>query len=96
MPVEAAFESHILFADIHCIFQGEEVIYQNPVESLKQTSAYDEQDDYCLYSGSNEAFIKLRRGDFAVFFPNDGHKPGYHIEKTSLVRKVVMKIRLDN
>lgn len=93
-PDVKKFESHRIYADIQYIISGEEIIYYSPLENLTITDPYVDAKDVQLYSGADEQALHLRAGDFAVFFPQDGHKPGCILREAQPVRKIVIKIRL--
>jgi len=40
--------------------------------------------------------LQLEAGDLAIFLPVDGHRPGLQIDCPSLVRKLVVKVRLQD
>lgn len=91
---ERSFEAHRRYADIQCVFAGRELIHVAPLDRLVVTTPYVETDDYALYSGPNDLPLPLRPREFAVLFPQDGHKPGCLWQTTQPVVKVVMKVRL--
>lgn len=44
---------------------------------------------------AHESVIEMVPGSFAVFFPNDVHRPGCMVDAPSAIRKVVVKVRAD-
>ena len=36
----------------------------------------------------------MNMGDFMILYPNDAHKPSISIDKSEIVRKAVVKVRL--
>ncbi len=91
---DGVYESHETYADIHFVFQGEEVIYQSPLSRLNPRGEFNAKDDYLLYDGVDESALHLREGYFALLLPQDGHKTGCQAEAASAIRKVVIKLRL--
>lgn len=91
---EGVYEAHEAYADIHFVFQGEEVMYQSPLPFLKPRGEFNVKDDYLLYDGADESALHLREGYFALVLPQDGHKPGCQAAEAATVRKVVIKLRL--
>lgn len=90
-------EAHNKYADIQIIISGKEIIYYsgNP-EGMELHQAYDEDKDCVLYSsGSCMAECRMKDGDFAVFYPNELHKPCCELNGASNVKKAVIKIRMD-
>lgn len=88
------FESHQIYADIQFVVSGEEVIGTAPLDRLQVTTPYNPANDAALYSGPDDTPLRLRSGDFAVLWPQDGHKPGCAWNAPGAVKKVVMKVRL--
>jgi YhcH/YjgK/YiaL family protein len=87
-------EVHQEYIDIQFLIRGEERICfglentTNPV-----AKEYDATNDYYLVSSvSCESELLLSPGMFAIFFPEQPHKPGCCIEKPMLLKKAVMKI----
>lgn len=90
------FESHRRRLDIQYIVSGREAIYHAPVTELVVDTPFDETKDYALYTGRNDMALQLKEGNFAIFWPQDGHKPGCVWESTCAVKKVVIKIDLSH
>jgi biofilm protein TabA len=94
-PVEKKYESHRVYADIQYIAEGAEVIYYAPTAGLVPTIAYDETKDCLLYSDPAAATpLFMAPGRFAIFYAQDGHKPGCVHDRASSIKKVVVKVRL--
>lgn len=94
-PAEKKYESHRVYADVQYIAEGSEVIYYAPTAALIPTMAYDEGKDCLLYSDPVAATpLFLAPGCFAIFHPQDGHKPGCVHNTASRIKKVVVKVRL--
>ncbi len=92
---ERVFEAHQREIDLHCCFTGSEIIEWAPVDTLKARTEYDAEKDFTLYDSPDAAAaIHMKPGDFAIFFPEDGHMPGI-IADRGHTRKVVLKINID-
>ncbi|MFC3800229.1 YhcH/YjgK/YiaL family protein [Cohnella sp. GCM10012308] len=91
---EQPAEKHERFADVHYLLEGHETIgWQPNVESLKPTQAYNAEQDFALYEVlPHESSIRLRRGTYAVFLPDDIHRPGLGDRPGDVIRKIVIKI----
>jgi biofilm protein TabA len=91
------WESHVRFIDIQYVVSGRERMEAAEVRSLMDPTAYDEASDVCFYSaasaGSSE--LSVGAGEFTVFFPHDGHRPGIEIDTPAEVRKIVIKVPVD-
>ena len=88
------FESHRQYADVQFVAAGEEIIGTATLDRLQVTTAYSAANDAALYAGPDDTPLRLRAGDFCVLWPQDGHKPGCQWRASTLVKKVVIKVRL--
>lgn len=90
---EKKFESHRAYADIQYVASGAEIIYYEPVGDLQPVTAYDAEKDFRLYvEPATSLALLMKPGSFAVFFPQDGHKPGCIDEAVTRMKKVVVKV----
>lgn len=85
---EGVFESHEKYIDIQYVFEGAEGMEYADTAELTVTQPYKEDGDCALYSGKG-VMLNLKAGDFAVFAPMDGHKPGCG---NGTSRKVIVKV----
>ena len=87
-------ESHRQYLDIQYVAEGLERIQHVPVDALVAATSYVPEKDCTHYRDSNRTTdLILGAGSFAIFFPNDGHKPGCSVDGPVRVKKVVMKVR---
>ena len=94
---QARMETHNAMIDIQIPVSGDEEHGWCPAELLPQAE-YDEAADMSLYDpvapGSNPSlattYFTLRRGQFAIYFPSDGHAPA--VTPTGL-RKAIFKVK---
>lgn len=88
------WESHKKYIDLQIVLSGEEYMCYHPIDLLTVSDAYKEEEDYMLYHNDVESFsyIKVPQDYFCVFYPEDGHKPGIHLEQERAVKKAVIKI----
>jgi biofilm protein TabA len=90
------FESHRRYLDIQYVATGHEVTYYAPIAGLDVVQAYDEGKDFALYAEPATATpLTLTDGTFAIFYPQDGHKPGCSNGGVRQIKKVVVKVPLD-
>lgn len=100
VPFEQARpESHRKFIDIQYLISGDERMGVSCAESGKHTVVDDltsHQDIIFWQVESEETHIVLRPGMFAIFFPEDIHRPCCHLEDGDIkkLRKAVVKIDL--
>ncbi|MCR3761285.1 YhcH/YjgK/YiaL family protein [Clostridium felsineum] len=92
---EKRFESHEKYIDIQYISKGQEFIAWSPIENLTVEEAYSKEKDVAFYKdGTFSSKINLDEDYFCIFFPKDAHKPGCTLDKTSQIKKVVVKIKI--
>lgn len=92
-------EGHKKFIDIQFEIRGEEewIGVETSFEAGPCTEAHEDRDLYFYESGKNgESRIYFTTGRFAVFFPEDLHRPLCMGEKGVLtLRKAVVKVPVD-
>lgn len=90
---EGFYESHRKYIDVQVLVAGEELMEVADISRLTVRQAYDAERDVIIYADFTAASVlRVRTGEAAVFFPEDGHMPSLQAERPSLVRKTVVKI----
>ena len=91
---EYGYEAHRQYIDIQYLLSGTEKICYLPIEYLKETKAYSEENDAAFYKSTEvePQELLLGNGFFAIFFPQDGHMPLLCVDKPEQVKKVVIKV----
>ena len=94
----AKYEAHKNYIDIQYMIKGVENIGVASSEDCMTCIEYDEDKDleFFDYNGDTEEMIILKEGDFAVFYPQDLHKPSLKHGNISSVKKVVVKVVCNN
>lgn len=87
------YESHREYLDLQFVARGEEIIYHSRLDKLVPTDSYDPVKDGIHYRGEDTQALVMRPGDFAVLYPQDGHKARCILHQECDVKKVVFKIR---
>lgn len=87
-------EVHINYLDIHFLAKGiEKIGFSIDCDLNKISKNYDKNRDILFYEDCHsESFINMIEGNFAIFFPNDVHRPGCTGKEKSIIKKVVIKI----
>ena len=93
---EHGFEAHKKNIDIQYLLKGEERVACLPLEKLKETKPYSEEKDAAFFTASIQP-IEMTLGDgfFAIFFPQDGHMPQLSVDEPKMVKKVVVKVKIN-
>jgi len=87
---EAVFETHRRMIDIQIPLNAPETYGYAPLEILPVV-AYNEEKDLTKYPGVKaETLVHCKPGEFAIFFPQDGHQPC--IGKGD-IRKAIFKVK---
>ena len=94
----APFEAHRKYIDIQYVASGREKFFFADKSFLKISKPYDAQKDVEFYDTADlekspkaESAI-LEAGEFAVFFPDDAHKPSLNAGVRCKVKKILLKI----
>lgn len=88
-------EGHVKYIDIQYIFEGEEQILLASKADIIKDDPYNEEKDFYFPEVKKYAAIQLKSEDAALLFPEDLHGPGYCIEKPAVVKKIVIKVKVD-
>ena len=87
------YESHKKYIDIQYMFEGDEIMEVENVNNLLITTEYNEELDYAKYAqSSSSSILKIRKNEFAIFYPNDAHMPCIKIDENKKIIKAVFKI----
>jgi len=90
---DAVLETHRKYIDIQIPISSEETFGFTPLSRLPEEKHDDENDITKYGSITAESYITLQPGQFAIFFPQDGHAPC--ISNTiPTIRKAVFKVRI--
>ena len=90
---DAQIEIHRKYIDVHVPLSGDEIIGYTPLEELPYAE-FVEADDAALYPTALAArdYFNVKKGEFAIFFPQDGHAPA--ITETAL-KKIIVKVAMN-
>ncbi len=87
------FETHRKYIDLQVMIEGEEWMEVEDRSRLSITEPYSAERDVVIYADPATASrVRLRPGDAALYFPDDGHMGCLQVAAPVLVRKVVVKI----
>lgn len=93
---EYGYEAHKKFIDIQYTLKGQESVECLPLDKLTETKPYSDENDAAFYMANTQPMeMTIGDGYFAIFFPEDGHMPQLCIDKTIVVKKVVVKVALN-
>lgn len=88
----AKMETHNDYIDIQVPFTSAETMGWIPACDLKEPmAAYDAEKDLTFFHDKATAFVNVKPGQFAIFFPEDGHQPGIG---EGVYRKIIVKVHI--
>lgn len=89
----ALIETHDRYIDIQLPQRGQETFGWQARELLteEQGYGYDVEKDITFYADKTLFYFTLLPGEFAIFFPEDGHAPCIG---EGLIKKVVAKVKV--
>ena len=90
---DTLFEAHRDYIDIQAVIEGEETIGYGPIGRMGKVIQPYEPDVIKYADPPVFTELKLTAGMFAIFYPDDAHKPCYHTHKSN-VHKLVVKVRI--
>jgi len=88
------WEAHREYIDLQYMMEGSEKVGFANIFDLEITQDFLDENDYMVLTGEGDYFT-LKQGNFAVFFPQDAHKPSIAFDAQKLVKKAVVKIRIN-
>lgn len=87
---EAVFETHRKMIDVQIPLDAPETYGYTPLCDLPDVE-YNEEKDITKYPGVKaETLVNCKPGEFAIFFPQDGHQPCIG---TGTIHKAIFKIK---
>lgn len=93
-PAECRFEAHRRYCDVQFVASGVERIDVANIAAMTVVEPYDATKDVAFFSGDGDP-LTMRAGTFAIFAPQDVHRPCIAHGAPQLVRKIVLKVQLD-
>ena len=88
------WEAHRKYIDIQYMVSGTEEMAVAPLHTMKIIQPYQQENDYALFEGPGDT-ITVSAGFFTIFYPTDVHMPNLIHQQTCHVKKVVLKVRVE-
>ena len=90
-------EVHRKYIDVQYSPQGREIIgFARDTGRNRVAEDLLENRDLLFYEQlENESRLVMLPGSFAIFFPEDVHRPGIQCGEKAAIRKIVIKVKLD-
>jgi YhcH/YjgK/YiaL family protein len=93
-PADCVMENHKKYIDIQLMLKGEEFMGVKSFNGQRPTTPYDEAKDAAFYDPQFDSLIKVKAGQFAIFFPHDLHMPSIQTGQASKIMKAVFKVKV--
>lgn len=85
----AVLETHKKMIDIQIPLSAEETYGYTPLRDLP-LAGYNQEKDITKYVGTADTYVTCKPGEFAIFFPQDGHAPC--ITDAQEIKKAIFKV----
>lgn len=90
------FEAHRKMIDIQIVVSGTEMIHFAPItDEFQVEQEYDPKKDIMFMTGEVKDTVLLRAGEACVIGPELAHMPGMAVNGSSHVKKIVLKIPVE-
>lgn len=91
---QGVWEAHRKYIDIQYVAQGQELMGYANLEHL-QAGDYDAEKDFVLLKGEG-SYVLMKPGTFVILGPQDAHIPQVAVDVPQPVKKVVVKVAVDD
>ena len=92
---QARYETHNNYVDIQYIVEGEEGMEVAPKNTMEVSVPYNPEKDVEFYvSKEGNCKMVITAGGYAVFYPQDAHKPCIRVKEPVTIKKIVGKVRV--
>lgn len=94
---DAKPEVHRKYIDVQFSVEGKEIIgfARETGNNLVSEDLLEENDVLFYQNAENEMDLIMKPGNFAIFFPNDVHRPWCAVDETCTIRKVNVKVNTE-
>ena len=94
--LSSKFEAHRKMVDIQIVVSGTELINFAPItDEFQVEQEYDHKKDIMFMTGEVKDTVLLRAGEACVIGPELAHMPGMAVNGSSHVKKIVLKIPVE-
>jgi YhcH/YjgK/YiaL family protein len=84
-------ETHEKYIDIQVILEGEEQMGYCPLNGQTPSVEYNPTKDVTFFAVDTDKFA-VKKGMFAIFFPEDIHQPNIMLNQPLQIKKIVVKV----
>ncbi|MCC8425455.1 YhcH/YjgK/YiaL family protein [Mucilaginibacter sp. UR6-11] len=92
---KTGWEAHRKYIDLHLMIHGKERIGMMDPATAAVTNPYDAAKDVVNFDTNTKGnYYVADPGTLFIFFPQNPHRPGIHVEGYDTVKKLVIKIKV--
>lgn len=88
------YEAHKEYADVQLMHSGAEKFGWANINECDITEDFKDGCDIAFMTSENGQFFELKKGYFAVFFPEDAHAPCRKSSASDTAHKLVYKVKI--
>ena len=92
---DTMYEAHRKYADIQYIISGNERIGVARLENTAAVIPYDDLNDIVFLRSKEDKYHVASPDTFFIFLPQNAHRPCVKNGSAALVKKIVIKVRVD-
>lgn len=90
---DVLLETHDKYIDIQMILTGTDSMGWKPKAScIKPSGEHDLETDLRFYADEPDAWLSVKSGAFAIFYPEDAHLP---LISSDMIHKVIVKVAVN-
>lgn len=93
-PSDCIMENHKKYTDIQYMVRGEEFMGVQTFAGQTPTTPYDDTKDAAFYEPVFDSLVKVKEGQFTIFFPHDLHMPSMKTSVPAKILKAVFKVKV--
>lgn len=90
---DVLFEAHKVYADIHCVVSGSELIGVAPYDKAVVKKEYNAAKDIGFYEAKGKYYVSDSTTIFILFPEKDAHCGAIKVKESAIVKKVTVKIK---
>lgn len=91
---QGVWEAHRKYIDIQYVVEGQELMGYANLGHL-QAGEYNDEKDYLLLKGEG-SYVLMKPGTFVILAPQDAHIPQVAVDAPQPVKKVVVKVAVND
>lgn len=92
-PEERFWEAHKEYLDVHLMLRGTEQIDLNFLSNM-DVKEYVPKDDFVPMDGEKNASVILKKNDYLICYPEDGHRTAVAVDQPETIKKAIFKVQI--